>query len=127
MTRINLIEPRRLHQKHLVAEYREITRVYALASAWHQRGRDTGIPPHYTMGKGHVTFFYDKLGFIRDRYVQLVEEMRRRGYTVNYPQPPEVGLPQDLFNGYVPTEEALKANLQRLAESIQKIMEGEDD
>ncbi len=126
MTRINLVPPSSLHYKHLVAEYREISRVYALAKSWAERGKDTKIPPEYTLGKGHVAFFYDKLGFIRDRYQQLIDEMRRRGYTVNYPQLPD-GLPKNLFGPYAPTEEAIRINRQRIDESLERMQSGETD
>jgi hypothetical protein len=41
MTRVNLIEPADLSNPHLLAEYREITRIYALAHRWgeHDGGR----------------------------------------------------------------------------------------
>lgn len=29
------------------------------------------LPLHYTLGTGHVLFFYNKLGFISKRYVEL--------------------------------------------------------
>lgn len=126
MTRINLIPPRQLHYRHLVAEYREISRVYGLARSWNARGRDTKVPSAYTMGKGHVSFFYDKLGFIRERYAELVTEMRRRGYVVNHPEPPMQDIPEDLFGTYVPTEDAVRINLKRLSESLERMLEGEE-
>lgn len=126
MTRVNLIPPRQLHYRHLVAEYREISRVYGLARAWNARGRDTKVPAAYTMGKGHVSFFYDKLGFIRERYAELVAEMRRRGYAVNHPELPMRDIPEDLFGTYVPTEDAVRINLRRLAESLERMLEGEE-
>lgn len=38
MTRINLVDPSTLHTKHLIAEYRELPRVFALAEAAAFRG-----------------------------------------------------------------------------------------
>lgn len=115
MTRINLVPPAELEDKHLLAEYRELPRVFALAAAWDRRGRDTPVPPAYTLGKGHVAFFYDKLGFLRQRYALLVEEMRDRGFTVNYPEPLVPALPRDLFRPYTATLTALEVNRQRIA------------
>jgi hypothetical protein len=40
-----------------------------------------GIPTQFSLGKGHVTFFYDKMGFLRRRFDALTKEMERRGYT----------------------------------------------
>lgn len=80
MTRVNTIQPELLSGRHLVAEYREITRVFALSASAHERGA-VAMPGAYKMGAGHVTFFYDKLGFIERRHRALVAEMQRRGYS----------------------------------------------
>lgn len=115
MTRINVVPPAELEDKHLLAEYRELPRVFGLAARWHERGRDTPIPPAYTLGKGHVAFFYDKLGFLRQRHAWLVEEMRDRGFAVNFPEPLVPMLPRDLFLPYTPTPAALLINRERIA------------
>jgi len=44
MTRINLIPPEELHYKHLVAEYREITRVPTLARKAQREMHKKNIP-----------------------------------------------------------------------------------
>lgn len=83
MTRVNLVCPTELTVKHLVAEYREITRVFGLVRRAQAAGRTPAtckIPAVYTMGAGHVTFFYDKLTFVAARYCMLINEMQRRGY-----------------------------------------------
>lgn len=96
MTRINLIPVEELTRQHLQGEYKEITRVFGLA---HKAQFDIikgnrKLPKEYTMGEGHVTFFYNKLKFIADRYESLVAEMQgsfgsyephlqRRGYKPN--------------------------------------------
>ena len=40
-----------------------------------------GIPKDFTLNKGHVTFFYDKLKFLIKRFNKLADEMERRGYS----------------------------------------------
>lgn len=117
MTRINLTPPQELSTKHLIAEYRELPRVFRLAAAWHLRGgRSDVLPAAYTLGKGHVSFFYDKLLFVVKRHRSLVDEMLARGYTVNIPEPERHGAPSVLFNDYEPTQEALAINRQRIQE-----------
>lgn len=74
MTRINLVPPEELHRLHLIAEYRELPRVFSLAR------EGVEIPETYTFGHGHVKFFYNKLWFITLRHRLLVLEMERRGY-----------------------------------------------
>ena len=61
MTRVNTgISPFELPTKLLLAELREIKRIPNLVKS----GKFSliGQPPEFTLGKGHVKFFYDKLG-----------------------------------------------------------------
>lgn len=122
MTRINLIPPEELHYKHLVAEYREITRVPTLVRNAKNRMHKINIPKSYLLGTGHVTHFFDKLGFIADRYEQLCNEMRRRGYTCN--QIPRSELLKDIDSRFVraynPTAEDVELNRARIAERMPK-------
>lgn len=122
MTRINLIPPEELHYKHLVAEYREITRVPTLARNAQRRMHKLNIPNQYVLGTGHVLFFYPRLGFIADRYEQLCNEMRRRGYTCN--QIPRSELLKDIDSRFVqaynPTSDAIELNRARIAERMPK-------
>ena len=85
MTRINSdIHPKELKRAHLVAELREITMVPgSLRRSLKTREIDSilkGIPKQFTLNKGHVSFFYDKLGFLIKRFNRLADEMERRGY-----------------------------------------------
>lgn len=116
MTRINLIPPEELHYKHLVAEYHEITRVPRLARNAQRRLHKLNIPDRYVLSTGHCLFFYCRLGFISDRYEQLCDEMRRRGYTCN--QIPRSELLKDidsrLVRPYNPTPEAVEINRERI-------------
>lgn len=56
MTRINLIDPSHLTKRHLIAEYKEITQF--LHNVKKSNLKD--IPKHFTLGTGHVKFFYNK-------------------------------------------------------------------
>ena len=77
MTRINCIPVEMLLDQHLFAEYREITRVSKLARPLDNYGG-------YTMGTGHVKFFYDKGLYLSKRCEQLYAELVRRGYNVTH-------------------------------------------
>ena len=86
MTRINAdIPPTKLHRLHLLAELREITMVPASL----RRSLRTQtpaqifrkIPSQFQLNKSHVTFFYDKMIFLMNRFEKLCCEMERRGYT----------------------------------------------
>ena len=114
MTRINVIPVEELSNEHLLGENHEITRVYNLArKAQHEVLRGSKkLPLYYTMGTGHVLFFYNKLSFISKRYVALNEEMRRRGYSPD-PIPLEIleeGIDRRMFFNYTPTQDALEIN-----------------
>lgn len=124
MTRINLVPPSELHNKHLLAEYRELPRVFELARKWETK-RLAGkhiedIPPEYVLGSGHVRFFYDKLLFCFNRQFSLYEECLARGFKVQH-NPNEaradfMKAPLHLFNDYTPTDEALRINRARILE-----------
>jgi len=77
MTRINCIPVNELTDQHLMAEYREITRVSKLA-------RELSDYGHYKMGTGHIRFFYNKGQYLYNRTQQLYNECIKRGFKVQY-------------------------------------------
>ena len=82
MTRINAtIPPAALCDQHLVAEYREILRTTALATK--NPVDSSKLPQTFTLGTGHVKFFYDKLKYIHIRFNQLRQELLNRGFAAN--------------------------------------------
>lgn len=119
MTRINCVPPEELCREHLVAEYRELPRVFALAAkAYHKRDKFVA-PAQYTLGPGHVKFFYSKLAYCFDRFMSLRSEMLRRGYKPNYERPPiaeflTVG--NDWWQDWQPDAAALELNRARILE-----------
>lgn len=83
MTRINLVPPSELCREHLVAEYRELPRVFGLAHDAMLRGEkptDDRFNQGFRLGRGHVLHFYPRLGFLADRHHALCSEMELRGY-----------------------------------------------
>lgn len=118
MTRINCIPVQELHDKHLLAEYRELPRIFKLARVCND------APKKYVLGKGHVKFFYDKLYYLYKRHEKLCEEMRKRGFTVNYPTHYYVSFKDlnkapMLWNDWQPTQEAMELNRQRIQERLE--------
>lgn len=103
MTRINIgIHPSKLCNKHLLAEHREIKRIPNMI----HRGRYKleNIPKQFTLGKGHVCFFYDKLLYLKNRYISLHKECIRRGFHVTNFIEAFKELPKSLMNNYFPTK-----------------------
>jgi len=122
MTRINLVHPSELCNKHLVAEKHEITRIPTLARRCQWELHKKKIPSEYTLGTGHCLFFYDKLKFIADRYESLCDEMRVRGYNVTQISRNDLlsGIDGSLHFDYKPTENAINVNRQRIFERMPK-------
>lgn len=118
MIRINLVDPSELSYKHLVAEKHEITRVFGLARKAQYEMHKKKQPSAYTLGTGHVLFFYDKLKFISDRYASLCQEMKVRGYNCNQIDSKDLheGIEKFMFHDYNPTPEAISINRQRIKE-----------
>lgn len=88
MTRINAnLDPIRLTDQHLMAEYNETAMVYASLRRSRKAQTDktllSRIPKEFTLNGGHVLFFYNKLGFLHKRYQSLIVELKNRGYNLD--------------------------------------------
>lgn len=116
MTRINLVPPQELCDQHLLAEHRELTRIPNAVA----KGKFSlkGQPSDYKLGEGHVRFFFNKLGFLKKRYDLLHAECKARGFNVQYFWQNELPTNPNLWLDYEPTEQALKANRERIAERM---------
>lgn len=116
MTRINVIPPEKLTDQHLLAEYRELPRVFPLAQAAIARGIVLG-PPSYTLGKGHVCFFYSRTDWLSARQGEIIRELLDRGVQVTHrdPPPPLQGCGS---SGWTPDAQAVALNLARLRERL---------
>lgn len=130
MTRINVIAPEELHKKHLLGEIHEITRVYGLV----RKAQDRKInkynvkeklkqPLQYTLGTGHVLFFYTRLMFVTERYYALCKEAISRGYNVNPIDENSLtqGIDKWWFGDYDVTQEAIEENKTRIAERLEQM------
>jgi len=98
LTRINSnLDPKTLKRMHLVAELREITMVpAALRRSLRTRSPEDiakCIPKKFTLNKGHVCFFYDKIKFLNNRFNRLATEMEARGYSPDWSR-------ASAFNGF---------------------------
>jgi deoxyribonuclease (pyrimidine dimer) len=122
MTRINLVPPEDLADQHLFAEWRESKMVPAalLRSMKTKSVNDIlrSIPEKYTLNTGHVTFFYDKMYFLHQRFLALTEELENRNYNLTECDPEAIFLdpfPADFVQDYwdaMPDEIAV--NVERI-------------
>ncbi|TKT69834.1 pyrimidine dimer DNA glycosylase/endonuclease V [Aquamicrobium sp. LC103] len=121
MTRINCIPPAELTAQHLIAEYRELPRIFRLVRAAIARGErpdDHRNPHEYRLGVGHVRFFYSRLGYLARRQEALIKEMVSRGYSPNFTDPAGLlaGIAAEWCNDWTPSEAAIALNRARIAE-----------
>lgn len=138
MTRINLVHPSQLTDAHLLAEYKELPRVFTAVRKHLDAGKthdDFDIPYQYVLGKGHVTFFYDKVSWLWQRYCSLGQELRVRGFTLNQKMINSIcdsvsDLELDMYGiwrniHYTPTPEEIYLNMARLAKrsKITKVLD----
>lgn len=75
-----------------------------------------GIPEEFTLGQGHVKFFYNKLKYLLDRYNALRQEALQRGFNVSDWSDAWNGVPAQLMNDYVETKRDREILLERIAE-----------
>ena len=70
-----------------------------------------------TLGKGHVLFFYNKLGWLARRAQEIADECRRRNRVVNFdPKNLLTANPYpELYGNWVPNEKDMALNRERIA------------
>lgn len=112
MTRINNINPAKLTDQHLLAEHRELPRIFGQAYDAYMAGRKVQATSRYTLGKGHVVFFYDKLEWLATRHRALTSECASRGFKVQ--REPIVPPAEIQSVEWEPDLTDMEVNLQRL-------------
>ena len=115
MTRINVgIPPDELINQHLIAEHREIKRIpNCIAKGKYNM---EGIPDKFKLGTGHVKFFYNKLLYLKNRYISLYNECIKRGFNVQNYIAAWDNVPQELMNDYIVEANDIKIIKQRIDE-----------
>lgn len=115
MVRINLVKSEELSNQHLRAEHVEILMLFSAAMIYDP----SKVPSEYTLGKGHINFFKNKLSYLKRRFLLIQEEMRKRNMSVN------AGLPSDVYsrsqwNDYTPERKDIEISRQRINEKLKK-------
>lgn len=119
MTRVNVVEPKELCDQHLLAEWREISRIPGnLKKSLSRKSKPFSmdeIPGEYLLGPGHVKFFYDKILYLEKRHIQLTRELLSRGFNLSY-QGSDVfrNVPGEFYNDWSPTAKDKGLNLTRI-------------
>ena len=123
MTRINVgIPPAELVNKHLLAEHREIKRIpNCVAKGKYNMDR---IPERFKLGKGHVKFFYNKLLYLKNRYIKLYVECVKRGFNVQYYIGAWNNIPKELMNDYKVKANDIRIIRERINHKLNTNKEG---
>lgn len=117
MTRINAgIPPLALTDRHLLAECREIGRVANLVRARLAKGLALAVPAEFSLGRGHVRFFYDKGGYVVKRWDALAHEAHARGFRASVWDRWD-GMPREVLNDW-DDREAVATVAARIAERV---------
>lgn len=140
MTRINLVEPSMLTDQHLMAEYKELPRIFTLAIKAYNKYTQHDYtfftiyletkhhyPACYTLGRGHVSFFYNKCQWVYNRLEKVRIELIKRGYDLNseiYTSILETVASirgnKSLWNNWKPSHAEVYLNMQRLVKNYFK-------
>lgn len=119
MTRINLIPVEELCDQHLLAEHRELTRIPNCVIKGKLRYHYDDRPQQFTLGKGHVKFFTNKLGWLWKRYNALHAECLARGFNVSYQfRNLELQQMKFLLEDWSPTAADITVSRNRITEKI---------
>lgn len=127
MTRINIIPPKELSDLHLRAELREMPRIKTYIKRSLIKHKNNlyqlllDVPKNYTLGTGHVKFFYNKLEYLWNRYIQLqIEHIHRFGkqYGSDGLVLPITDLPKELFKQWHPNPDDQYINRKRIYDRI---------
>lgn len=119
MTRINVIPPYELADQWLIAEYRELPRVIK------QDISTIDAPKQYCLGRGHVKWAKKHSFWLILRYLDITQEMLKRGFKVNFSydvlyQVYESGIKEENNNDYIPNLLDITVNRLRLIEKYKQ-------
>ena len=120
MTRINTVDPVMMADQHLIAEHREYgIAVYSFVNSLNSKYGivESKISPTYTLNKGHVYFFYNKLLYVKNRHEELKAEALSRGFKLEL-KLDWTGVPDCYMNDWTPTLADHCVNVERILKRI---------
>lgn len=121
MTRISVGFNKHFIDKHLNRERIEVLRIPNAIKKGTAKVNLNKIPKDFRLGSGHVTFFYDKIGFLKRHYEALTAESIRRGFNPTDYSDAFEGIPDHLMNDYDPTEQDIQIVRERITERLKSM------
>ena len=77
--RVNVgVDPKTLTDEHLIAEARELIMLPYFCNKCKETGSMKNIPEKFTLGQGHILFFTNKVKYVCDRYLKILDECKNR-------------------------------------------------
>jgi deoxyribonuclease (pyrimidine dimer) len=117
MTRISVgVRAKELCDAHLIKERVELVRIPNAVRTGKAVVKD--IPKQFTLGTGHVKFFYDKMSYLRERYEELTAECIARGFNITDFSDSFEGITPSLWKSYTETTQDRKVVVQRVNERL---------
>jgi hypothetical protein len=117
MTRISVgVRAVELCDAHLIKERIELLRIPNAIKSGKAVVKD--IPKKFTLGTGHVKFFYDKIGYLHHRYLELTAECIERDFNITDFSDSFKGVSSTLCNDYIETEDDRRIVVDRVNERL---------
>jgi len=118
MTRISVGFNKHLVDKNLNRERIEVLRIPNAIKKGTAKVDLKKIPKDFRLGKLHVTFFYNKILFLKRHYEELTAESIRRGFNPTDYSDAFNDIPEHLMNDYTPTEYDRQIVKERITERL---------
>lgn len=119
MTRISVaVRGSELCDSHLIKERIEILRIPNSIKSGKAKINLSKIPSMFTLGTGHVVFFYNKLKYLHDRYNELTKECLKRNFNITDYSDAFDGLPGNLYKDYQERPNDRKILVERINERL---------
>lgn len=119
MTRISVaVRAGELCDAHLIKERIEILRIPNAIKSGKAKVNLSKIPNTFTLGTGHVIFFYPRLKYLHKRYNELTEECIKRNFNITDYSDAFDGLPEHLYKDYEEKPNDRKILVERINERL---------
>lgn len=118
MTRINLIKPSQLTDQHLIAEYRELPRIFWAVKKKLEEWKEIKVWENYKLWTWHVIFFYDKLLFLEKRYNLIIFECIKRWFNIKHSSYDISDIPEEYKKDFNPSQDEINISQERINQKL---------